>query len=195
MTEIIEAIDAWTQDRYSSLYDLKLHGFCELVRETSGEATQVYPMTIPDVNGDRVQVSIDDAFEFITWMRWSEPATYQPNESWSFGKKEARFATLPIRLVLAHKVELGEDLVFDFINAFPSRFSINGYQFVFASPSLGADPDHETIYTTELGNTVYELHRFPWNIYVININIEFMKCPDGSEADFITDEFGNCLTS
>lgn len=194
MTEIIEAIDAWTTDRYGA-YNKKLYGFCELARRTADDATQPVPMTMPDISGERIQVSLDDAFNFITWMRWIAPTTYAFNEQWSFGKSEARVGTIPLRLVLAHDVQLGEDLVFDFINAFPSKFAINGFQFVFTSPSLNIDPDHETIYRTELGETNYEQHRFPWNIYVFEINVEFMKCPDGANADFITDGFGNCLTA
>lgn len=177
MTEIIEAIDAWTQDRYSNM-NLKLYGFCELVSETSGEATQVYPMTMPDAAGERIQVSLDDQFDLMTWIRWVEPISYQPNEQWSFGKNEARFASLPLRIVFAHKVEFGEDLVFDFINAFPSKFNIPGFQLVFTEATPTIDPNHETIYQTELGNTVYERHRFPWNLYVINATMQFLECEE-----------------
>lgn len=194
MTEIIEAIDDWTNDRYTS-YNKKLYGFCELAQRAAGEGIQPQPMTMPDANGERIAVALDDAFEFITFIRWTEPVTYQPSEQWSFGKSEARVATIPLRIVLAHSVELGENVVFDFIDNFPSQFSINGYQFVFTTPTPGADPNHETIYLTEFGQTVYERHRFPWNLYVININVEFMKCVEGSNADFITDGFGNCLTA
>jgi hypothetical protein len=173
MTEIIEAIDSWTLNRYSA-YQTKLYGFCELMRKTSGGADQIMPVTIPD----RVQVSIDDRYNFITWIRWAQPATYEVNDEWSFGKDEARYGTLPIRLVLAHRTTLGEDLVFDFINAFPNKFSVPGFQIVFIDGSPAIDPDHETIYTTELSNTVYEKHRFTWNIYVLNINVQFLECEE-----------------
>jgi hypothetical protein len=173
MTEIIEAIDAWTLNRYG-IYNEKLYGFCELMRKTAGEnsAEQVFPVTIPD----RKQVSLDDRYNFITWMRWIQPATYEASEEWSFGNTEARVGTVPIRLVLAHRTTLGEDLVFDFINAFPSKFKISGFQFVFVDGRPSIDPDHEAIYTAELGNTVYEKHRFTWNIYLLNINVQFLEC-------------------
>lgn len=177
MTEIIEAIDAWTANRYTSL-NKKLYGFCELVTRTSAEGSQPFPMTMPDPNGERIEVSIDDAFQFITWIRWAQPISYAASPDWSFGKEEARFATLPLRIVLAHKIELGEDLVFDFINAFPSKFSVPGFQLVFTEATPTIDPDHETIYTTELGNTVYEKHRFPWNIYVLNVTMQFLECEE-----------------
>lgn len=178
MTEIIEAIDAWTASRYTS-YDKKLFGFCELMRKTAGEGSvdQVFPVTIPG----RVHVSIDDRYNFITWIRWIQPATYENNEDWSFGNSEARVGILPLRLVLAHKTSLGENVVFDFINAFPSKFTISGFQFVFTNANLSIDPDHEAIVQAELGPAnylVYEKHRFTWNLYVLNINVQFLECPE-----------------
>lgn len=175
MTDIIEAIDNYTSDRYTS-YVKKLYGFCELMKKTSGEgsAEQVFPVTIPN----RDKVSLDDRYNFITWMRWISPVGYEINEDWSFGKSEARVGNLQLRVVLAHKTTLGENVVFDFINAFPSKFSISGFQFVHVMGTPAIDPDHETIYTTELSNTVYEKHRFTWNIYAVNINIQFLQCKD-----------------
>lgn len=196
MTEIIDAIDEWTTDWYDGdSSSLKLFGFCELMRKSAGGKDQPMPATMPDAVGNRIQVSLDDKFEFITWMRWEDQVRYDDNEDWSFGKGEARVATVPIRLVIAHKTTLGEDLIFDFINSFPSKFSINGFQFVFANPTLSIDPNHENIYLTELGENVYEKHRFPWNLYVVTVNVEFMQCRESDSSDFITDEFGNCLTA
>ena len=178
MTEIIEAIDVWTSDRYSA-YTKKLWGFCELVRKTSGGTEQAMPMTIPSNPSDRqLQVSLDDRYNFITWIRWAQPVSYSNNDDWTWGKSESRIGNLQLRLVLAHKRVLGEDLVFDFINAFPSKFTISGFQFVFTEATPTIDPDHETIYQTELGNTVYEKHRFDWNIYVLNITMQFLECEE-----------------
>lgn len=176
MTEIIEAIDAWTLDRYKS-YDTKLYGFCELMRKTSGEGAveQIFPVTIPD----RKHVSIDDKFNFITWMRWIQPASYEASEEWQYGKTDVRVGTIPIRLVLAHRTSLGENVIWDFVNNFPDKFTIEGFQFVFTNASISVDPDHEAIHQAELGPAnyiTYEKHRFTWNIYVININVQFLEC-------------------
>lgn len=178
MTSIIEAIDQWTLNRYG-IYNEKLFGFCELMRKTAGEGSveQIFPVTIPG----RQQVSIDDRYNFITWIRWAQPVSYENSEDWSFGNSEARFATLPLRLVLVHKTTLGEDLVFDFVNAFPSKFSISGFKLVFTNANLSIDPDHEAIIQAELGPAnylVYEKHRFNWNVYVININVQFLECEE-----------------
>lgn len=181
MTEIIEAIDSWTTERYSA-HDKKLWGYCELIRRTSGEgkAEQVFPMTIPcNPSSKRQQVSIDDRYSFITWIRWTQPVQYEASEEFSFGKNDARFATLPIRLVLVHKKALGENLVFDFIKNFPSKFSIDGFHHVFTEGRPSIDPDHEVIFQSELGPqnyVAYEKHRFDWNMYVLNLSIQFLEC-------------------
>lgn len=176
MTAIIEAIDAWTASRYHA-YNKKLYGFCELIKKTAEDKEQVMPVTIPsDPTARRQHVSIDDKYTLITWMRWAEPVKYEPSEEFSFGKSEARLGTVPLRLVFAHKIILGEDLVFDFINAFPSQFKVSGFKFVFVDGAPIIDPDHESIFRTEFSDTVYEKHRLNWNLYVININIQFLEC-------------------
>ena len=189
MTDIIEAIDAWTAARYASTYTTKLFGFCELMKKTSGEGAveQVFPVTIPG----RQQVAIKDNYEFITWMRWQQPAQFDVSEDWSFGNSEARVGVIPIRLVLAHKTSLGENVVFDFINAFPSKFTLLGFQFIFTNANLAIDPDHETIVNTELGPAnyiVYEKHRVTWNVYVLTINAQFMECRESDAEDGIITE-------
>lgn len=171
MTNIIEAIDAWTANRYSS-YSQKLWGFCELMHKTSSGKDQVMPITIPE----RKQVSLDDRYQFITWIRWTENVSYEVDEDWSFGKIQQRKSKLPLRIVLAHKVILGENIVFDFIENLPVQFKIDGFKFVFVGDSPSIDPNHETIYTTELSDTVYEKHRYDWNIYVINLGVEYISC-------------------
>lgn len=176
MTEIIEAIDAWTLSRYSG-YNIKLFGFCELMKKSAGEGAveQNIPVTIPD----RKQVAIDDKKQFITWIRWQQTASYESTEEWQFGNNDVRVGTIPIRLVLCHKVELGENIVWDFVNNFPDKFTINGFQFVFVNASINIDPDHETIIQAELGPAnyiIYEKHRFTWNVYIVNINVQFLEC-------------------
>lgn len=189
MTDIIEAIDAWTLSRYNPLYTIKLFGFSELFKRSAGEGSveQNFPATIPD----RTKVSIDDRYNFITWMRWAQPVTYEQSEEWSFGPEDARVGIIPIRLVLAHKTSLGENVVFDFINAFPSKFTISGYQFVFTNANINADPDHESVVQQELGPqnyAFYEKHRIKWNVYVLTINVQFMLCREEFAEDGLVTE-------
>jgi hypothetical protein len=161
---------------------VKSWGFAELVkREAKGkkESTQPIPMTI---NGtpDRVKISLDDRLNFISWIRWIAPVqTFEdPDDGW--GLRIRRRKRIPLRVVVAHKVELGEDLIFDLARSLPGKLMLSGYEFVYID-QYSIDPDHETIYRTELGETVYEKHRFPWNLYVINVDI---ICSD-SKCEFI----------
>lgn len=186
MTEIIQAIDDYTADYFSNNL-VKNWGFCELMNKSAGEgsANQPIPVTIPG----RKQVSILDTYEIVTWIRLTDRVTYEGNEDWSFGKNEARYANMPLRMVFANKTSLAdsENLVFDFIQNFPSKISVPNYQFIFIGANQAVDPDHEAIYNSELGNTVYEKHRFNWNIYAINLNVQFIIC----ESDYRYTESGD----
>lgn len=180
MTGIIEAIDSYTSDRYSA-YNKKLYGFSELARKTAGDGNvaQVFPMTIPSsVGSAREKVALNDRYTLITWIRWVNPVTYEASEEWSFGKDEARVGTITARVIFSHKTSLGEDLVFDFVNALPTEFSISGFQFAHVMGTPSIDPDHETIYTTEFSDTAYEKHRFTWNLYAVNITVQFLECEE-----------------
>ena len=170
MKEITEAIDSWTEDEFN--HTLKLWGYSELMTKSG----QVMPVTIPE----RHQVSLDDRFELITWIRL--PGTISlgneiEGNDWSFGIKQAPVQTATLRLVLAHKVSIGEDFIVEFLKRFPRSFDVDGYQIVSVNkPSITVDADHETVYATELGATAYEKHRFDWNVYALSINVEFIPC-------------------
>lgn len=196
MTEIIAALDNWTNTNFPDL-DRKLWGFCELAHRTISNADQPTVMTINGTTG-RQHVTLDDRYEFITWFRLENGIRFQNNDEWSFGFKESRFQTAKLRWVIAHRVELGENLIYSLVNGLPEQLSVLGYQFAFISPEGDIDYDHESIYRTELGNTVYEKHRFPWNIYVINLNVEFIVCEGytsqtGCCEDSLLAESGDCL--
>lgn len=186
MTDIIEAIDAYTADYFSD-YNLKNWGFCELMKKSAGEGKVDQP--IPVTISARNQVSLLDTYQIITWIRMTNNVQYEGSPEWSFGKNEARFATVPLRIVFANKTSLtnSENLVFEYLQNFPSKLEIADYQFIFIGSDASVDPDHEAIYQTELGNTVYERHRFPWNIYAINLNVQFIIC----EGDYRLTEDGN----
>lgn len=179
MTEIIQSIDDFTSEFLSGYTGLnnKLWGFCELAHRTTTPNGKDQP-TVMSINGtsDRKYVTLDDRFDFISWVRIPGTLNFSDNEQWNFGFKEARFQTVDFRWVIAHKVQLGENLIYSLVNQLPEKFTVNGYKFVFVNPSGNVDHDHETIYRTELGDTVYEKHRFPWNLYVINLSIEFILC-------------------
>lgn len=175
MTEITAAIDAYTEAKYPQLKK-KLWGFCELEHKTSaGGSDQPIPMTAYGYQ-ERKQVSLDDRFEFITWQRWVQPVSYAENIDFSFGRNVAREGKLTLRVVAAYIVELGEELIFDFVSGLPMKLNINGFKYVFVDSEPSINPDHEQIYLTELGKTAYEKHRIPWNIYAVDLEFSFLPC-------------------
>lgn len=173
MKEITEAIDAWMASQYN--YTMKLWGYCELVTKKD----QVMPRTIPSF-GEGQQVAIDDRFQVNTWMRW--PGTLDmgseiEGNDWSFGLQQAPVQSATIRFVLAHKISIGEDFIHTLLKDFPRSFDIDGYSMVSVNKgAMSGDPDHEAVYKAELGETAYELHRFDWNVYAINIPVQFIPC-------------------
>lgn len=200
MIEIIDRvsdfIETWAND-YASTLIVKNWGFVELSKKGArgnrgySVAEQPIPMTI-NGTGERLQVSLDDRMNFIFWIRILNRPSFNPDTDDEWGVKQSRRQVLPLRIVLCHRVELGEDLVHYIVNDLPKSIIIPGYEFVHLEGG-SIDYDHEEIHDTELGKTNYEKHRFDWNIYVINLDAEFGLCADYTPPDFITDEFGNYL--
>lgn len=206
---IAEHIENWTIDYLNSSPDtnVKNWGFVELAfRESksqksakrdnsAGVTSQPIPMTI-NGTGQREQVSLDDRYDFIFWVRWVSPIQSVPDDAESWGLRIGKRFNMPLRVVIAHKVTKGEDLIMNLVNELPGQIYLTGFDSIYLNQQESIDPDHETIYRTELGNTVYELHRFDWNLYVINLMVDFLPCVEFTPPvfEFITDEFGNCIT-
>lgn len=206
MIEIIQKLDEITEELYpeSSSFKKKLWGYCELAKRSSQGDNSIgeQPLVIT-INGtsDRQYVTLDDRYDFISWMRTPSPITLQntiAGSDWGFGFDEGQVQKLTIRWVIAHKVEYGEMLIFNLVRQLPARINIPGYGFVsIDKTNVSIDPDHEAIYQTELGNTVYEKHRTTWNLYVINTPVEYILDPDckGSQccSNSILEEDNDCL--
>lgn len=175
MTSIIEAITEYATNSFLYLRT-KNFGFCELMFKTvtidGVETSQPMPVTIPD----RKQVALDNKYDFMTWIRWVEPVRFDYNDDWSFGRTQAEEGQLTLRIVVAHKVTLGENLIFTFARGLPRELELPGYKYIFMNGRPVINPDHESIYNTELGKTVYEKHRFAWNIYTVDVIFNFIEC-------------------
>lgn len=180
MIDIIEKLDEWTSEQYPAV-NKKLWGYCELMRKTTGNPSGEQPMPVKIIDGvaDRGtnQVSLDDRYDLITWVRLPGNISIVENEDDQWGIKDGRRQGATLRWIIAHKVELGENFIIEFLRDLPDRFVIDGYEFVFINRNIEVDADHEAIYRTELGNTVYEKHRFNWNIYAVALSVEFILCP------------------
>jgi hypothetical protein len=189
MTELITHIDAYSLENFGYL-NSKFWGFCELSYRSSKDSkgniqgsTSTTPivMTIPSSpvpNGQRQQVTLDDQYDFITWVRWIEPARGEIDDLFSYGREEAEKQVLPLRIIVAHKCLLGEDIVFSFAKGLPKQIINDGFKYIFMEGRPAVNPDHENIYRTELGDTVYEKHRFTWNVYAVDVAYGFMICEE-----------------
>lgn len=200
---VAQFIEEWAQDLNSGML-VKNFGFCELVNRTSrgknSVSTQPIPVTIPGDGSEGQQVSLNDQFNFIFWIRTNGRIRISESLDDSWGLSQGKRQNLNLRIVIAHRNNLGENLVYELVQDLPERIYINGYDLVFLSADGEIDDDHETIHNTELGQTNYEKHRFTWNIYTINLNVEFIPCTDFVEEsinvdDIITDSDGNYLTA
>jgi hypothetical protein len=203
---IADFIEDWAQAQASPIR-VKNWGFAEIAKRTSrgrklgqdqGKGEQPIPMTI-NGTGEREQISLDDEFDWIHWIRVPGRAQIvsSPEDTW--GIKEGKQQNLGLRIVIAHGVTLGENLVNNLVNELPESLIIAGMEYVWINPGSVIDYDHETIYNTELGVTVYEKHRFDWNIYVIELNVQFLPCvdytPQAVPDDALTDSDGNYITA
>ena len=182
MTDIVQGIDTWMTQRYANTYSLLLYGFCELGKRTNNNSTQPMPMTITGTHR-RQQVSLDDRYQINTWSRLSGTVTFGntiEDNDWAFGLDDGNVSSVALRMIVAHKVELGENLIVDIARGMPALLSNEDYKMI-SIGDVTIDTDHETIYNTELGAGQYEKHRTAWNLYVINFNVQYIRCGDFDE--------------
>lgn len=199
---IAEFIEQWAQDHASTMI-VKNYGFAELVNRSSrgktNVSTQPIPITIPGDGSEAQQIALDDNFNFIFWIRTNGRINFSVSEDDTWGIKETRRQNLDLRIVIAHRNNFGEDVVYNLAQDLPSNIIVEGYDLVFLEVAV-IDDSHEIIHNTELGATNYEKHRFTWNIYTLNVNVEFIPCTNFERDsididDVLTDDEGNFLTS
>ena len=148
---------------------LKAYGLCELVTKDK----QQHPIT---VDLTRQQAQIHDKFDGIFYHRFLSSAPTEDTEN-SFGLQFQDRIVSRLRTFCAFKVKLGEDFIFDFINAIPRKTTMPGFKFIHRSSTLDLIADHEAVYNQEYGDTTpYEKHRTTYNIYAIEYGIEFTLC-------------------
>jgi hypothetical protein len=191
MIAFIEELDNWFASYIEAKYPdevsfLKSFGYVEITNRKTTTQNQPIPVTINGTS-DREQVSLDDRFQVMSWFRLPGQMTLANDvegNNWSFGFQSNPVQKVGLRWVIGHRVELGEEFIFDLIEALPYKLSVTGHTIASIDrSSLTLDADHESVYKTELGETVYESHRFTWNIYALSVNLSYIinpNCPVGS---------------
>jgi hypothetical protein len=174
MRDIVSKIDAFTTAFMAEHYPSstsRLFGYCELTQQKD------QPI-VATINGtaDRNKACLDDQYDLVTWVRLPGNIRTAPSEEDNWGLKEGRRQNASLRWIVAHKVELGEEFIHVLLQDLPGSFPTAGYHFVLIDPTINVDADHEKIYETELGKTNYEKHRFNWNIYAVELNVEYIVC-------------------
>jgi mannitol-1-phosphate/altronate dehydrogenase len=150
---------------------LKAYGLCELV-DKDGKPN---PIT---VDKKRIPAQIHDRFDGIFYHRILANNPYVEDEEHSFGATLKKKFTVRMRCVVAYKVKLGEEFMFEFANAFPDKLVVTylpEYKFVHLGQG-NLIADHEAVFIQEYGNNSYEKHRTSWNIFALEYDIEFILC-------------------
>lgn len=186
MNEVVDHIDA----QYLSLYpEYKFWGLSEIVTK----AKDRFPVQCVPVNGNREKVCLDDSYDCVVWHRQIS-ATRIENEEESFGLVLQKEFNVILRTIVAYKIELGEEFMFDFIDNFPNANTNSGsfdstFDITFQGLSgylvLDAEPgdinlDHEAIARDEEIHTQYNQHRICWNIFTFDNTFRFILCPVAS---------------
>lgn len=176
MKDICDHLDRVLLDLFPN-DGIKFNGLCQMVSKVD----QVHPVTIED----NKQVSIDDKWDVIMFHRLNGQGNFigsdGTDEDQGFGRTTRRAFSQPMRTIIAHKVNKGEEWIYDFLEQWPEEINvkdsagINIYDFV-DFEDLNIDTDQESIYINEWGNNSYEKHRIPWNIYALEYNVEFKRC-------------------
>lgn len=147
---------------------LKAYGLCELIKKQN----QPIPTT---VDSTRKTAEIRSEFDGVFYHRLLSASLLQ-DEDMSFGDELSDRISARLRTVLAYKVHLGEDFIFDFGKVIPQKIELNGFKFIQRSAAMDLIADHEAVHDQEWGATDYERHRTPWNIFAIEYNVEFILC-------------------
>jgi hypothetical protein len=152
---------------------LKAYGLCELVFKDS----KPNPVSVTPVANTRVPAQIHDQWNGIFYHRLLNSG-YVEDLDHSFGDVLRKRFTIRMRTVVAYKIVLGEEFIFEFVKAFPEKLStteLTDYKFVHLGQG-NLIADHETVFIQEYGNNSYEKHRTPWNIFALEYDIEFIMC-------------------
>jgi hypothetical protein len=163
---ILNELDKNLQSTFKNV-GLKAYGFCELITKDN----RTLPVTC---DKDHTPAVINDRFKGIFYHRLTANIPITEDEEMSFGNLKLKYQPR-IRTVMGFDHRLGEDFIFQFIEAIPDSLTISGYKFVILRPGT-LIADHEAVISQEYGQLSNEKHRTSWNIYALEYDIDFMLC-------------------
>lgn len=148
-------------------FNASLNTLCELVLKNN----QPHPITCDT----RKQIAPDDTYDAVIYHRLLN-ASGEDDEANSYGSRMSRKISQRLRTVVLLKHALGEDKIYEIIGLYPDKITLSGYKYINIGSSVDLNVDHEGIHSQEFGGVDYERHRLAWNIYAIELNVEFVKC-------------------
>jgi hypothetical protein len=166
LTEIIEYID---QQITGCVADVTSFGICHLVED--GES--IYPSTLEE-EAEKVSPSEEHTVTIYHRLLNGNP---EPREDASFGRTITVQNNQRVRTVVFIEMSASLSLIDDIINALPDVFNISGYSFVNVSKEIDLVRDSRAVWSDEYGDAAKDKFQKRYNIYAIEYNVEYIKCP------------------
>lgn len=172
MREIIEYIDERIHECFP---DIQGFGLCHIIQDDNAERV---PSTLEE---QAKFVCPDDRYEFLYYHRLLE-STPEPSEDLSFGRKITVKNSQKIRTVVFARMKC-DSLTFinDFINVLPDTFELdqspNEYKMLSLQKGINLNRDSNSVWDDEYGAAYKDKYQKIFNIYALEYNIDFIKCP------------------
>lgn len=129
-----------------------------------------YPIT-----ADNEKVFPNDQYD-VAWYHRLLNANPEESEEYSFGRKSSVDVNQSIRTVFISEIDLGDDLVLDFINAMPDKLEFSGYKFIEVSKDISLNRDSGQVWTDEWDNSYRDKYQMIYHIYAIEWTLNYIKC-------------------
>lgn len=172
MREILQYID----DQIGACFaDIQAMGLAHLVEDDSAE---IYPATLEEQSK---KICPDDRYEFLYYHRLLD-STPEPSEELSFGRKITVKNSQKIRTIVFARMKC-DSLTFidDFINALPDTFELDQspaeYKMLSLQKGINLNRDSNAVWADEYSAAYKDKYQKIWNIYALEYNIDFIKCP------------------
>lgn len=172
MREILDHIDGLIHD---CLPEIEQYGLCHLIEDDNEDR---YPSTLYEQSK---KITPDDRFEFQYYHRLLN-GNSSASEDLSFGRSQSVLVSQEIRTVIFARMKC-DNLRFinDFINVIPDNIVLDEspteYKKITVSKNINLIRDSNAIWEDEFSDSYKDKYQKVWNIYALEFNIEYIKCP------------------